>query len=1606
MIITAEIDSLEIKIESESSAAVERINSLTQALQQLKSVLASGFKAPDLSNIGEGASQAEGKVRKKYKLATKKYFSSGTEDTGAVKDVTQSYETLKDTAQTVSNMKVDGPEIDPSVMQDVEQATAVIDEFTESINDTKPIQIKDFTESFNKYPKEFNRLSKLLDSLDVKAVRANSNFTGMFKKIDKVLGTPGVDQNTITQYLKAREAVEKYAEVYDRLQNIMARTRKQMAKIGEDPSNISPDKLDAIRDAFAARQKTIQGLNHELDLAKEKAQAALKALDKPSVDMGGGDKTSAASEFSGIANAMKGTGMGQQLSQVINLVSEIENLGTASAGASGAMAGMGGAAAGAGSSIAALAGPIGVVVAALQILKQKFEENKEFLQSDRSIWTDVSFENAAGGLTNLTAALMIFNPLIKPAVYGLRSFIQPGQELAGVLGNLAESGFKKAGSALREFAASGFKKAGDAVKAFGSNVGKGFASVAGNIGSKFIKPFQSAIETVSKWKQSIGRLAFYRLINAAIRTVTEGIREGIDNLYQYSNAVGTQFAPAMNSLASSSLYLKNSLAAMAAPLIQAVAPAIDFVISKLVTLLNLIGAVFAALTGQGFFTKATKGATEFGDAVGGASGAAKELKDYMLGIDELNVINDDSGGGGGGGGAGGLDYGSMFEEVELPDWAQRIKDAIEKGDWYGAGSLLAEKLNSVLDQWDPEPWGKELGENITHGLDFALGFLRTFNFDELGGKLADAINGLGDGINFTTLGNTIGAGWNAVFNTANGFFKKIKWEQWGQNIADAINGWQDEVDWELIGETFSNGILGLLTAIDTAIQGINTDDLGRNFATALNNIDWYDIAYQALHTIIDGLKAAAEAILSFATTFDWTGTATAIANGINDAIGDMSDEEWNKIGQSISTLIKNAVGGIGTFLEKINWSQIGNSIAEILKGVSWDTLLSTAGSSLAAGFNGFISAAYEIINKADFWDKLGAGVKAGVKAFFNDFKIGDALDALGTAIGEGFNLVISAVNGLTEAGEFWSGLQTGIQTGITNFFDTVEPGEMVAAAQGLLQRILDTAIAGISALASNGDWFAELGTAIGTGINDLVANTDWTKALTNLAKLATDIITGLGNALGAIDWEAVRSAIKTAMDNIEWGPLIDAAITLFAEAFKFKAEMKLTEIDIFTKIGTELGSGLGRAIDKGLSSIPIFGWIYTTGKKVLEFMGILGEAIVAVTTGQWNQLPGIVGEAMDLINSTVNTKGIDINGAVNSALKTAGDLTSSALEAIKKTHSGALGSMETTTDTKYTNMRTLTTNRVGEMKSVVDRDFPAMQKTVTDADSKIDTDTSDTWNNVKKTIIEDTLPGVTEGLSTSFNDIKLAVQGAMSDSESTTSENMGLIKSTAEGKSEESLDAIKRNFGKVDGEINTALNTAKTNAGKQNWSSVGENLIDGVSYGVRQAAQRLINSVTSNISAAFNAAQRAARINSPSKLFRDGVGKLLGLGVAVGVEDSTPDVLASIYDLNADMQKAFTGLVASDMPMEIPVHKDITAQYAVELMGGDNGAKAITSGMKQANEDMTQRLLEAFRTVVDAINGVADRPIEVSMDGKKTMQAVEKAQRQRGANILAGGVMA
>lgn len=255
--------------------------------------------------------------------------------------------------------------------------------------------------------------------------------------------------------------------------------------------------------------------------------------------------------------------------------------------------------------------------------------------------------------------------------------------------------------------ADGARNATSAVRGFLSAIG----TRAGSEVSKFGRHLGSIAETFK-------RIAFYRFVRTVIKEITEGFKEGVNNLYQWSKLANGAFAQSMDRIATSTLYMKNSLGAMVAPIINALAPAIDWLIDKFVALLNVINQVFALLNGATSWTKAKKYPTEYAKAVAGGAGKAKEALDKLglAQIDQLTILRNSNGSGSGGGGGGsGLDYSGMFEEVS--DFNKRLQDLIGK---------MKINFNDVLFKWDnltPEDIAKKAIAGLSAFLGGAAGFI-------------------------------------------------------------------------------------------------------------------------------------------------------------------------------------------------------------------------------------------------------------------------------------------------------------------------------------------------------------------------------------------------------------------------------------------------------------------------------------------------------------------------------------------------------------------------------------------------------------------------------------------------------------------------------------------------------------------------------------------------------------------------------------------------------------------------------------------------------------------------------------------------------------------
>lgn len=85
------------------------------------------------------------------------------------------------------------------------------------------------------------------------------------------------------------------------------------------------------------------------------------------------------------------------------------------------------------------------------------------------------------------------------------------------------------------------------------------------------------------------------------------------------------------------------------------------------------------------------------------------------------------------------------------------------------------------------------------------------------------------------------------------------------------------------------------------------------------------------------------------------------------------------------------------------------------------------------------------------------------------------------------------------------------------------------------------------------------------------------------------------------------------------------------------------------------------------------------------------------------------------------------------------------------------------------------------------------------------------------------------------------------------------------------------------------------------WKAVGENIVDGIKEGVINAAKRLARAVVDAAKAALDAAKKFLGVKSPSTVFRDQVGLMIGAGMAEGIKDSSSLVDAAMGQLSKKM---------------------------------------------------------------------------------------------------------
>lgn len=280
------------------------------------------------------------------------------------------------------------------------------------------------------------------------------------------------------------------------------------------------------------------------------------------------------------------------------------------------------------------------------------------------------------------------------------------------------------------------------------------AKISGIIGGftktkRRIDSCSASTGNLSRHVSSITNLLRFSILSRAFSGVFSGLGSGFQNLAQYSDEANV----ALSGLWSALGQLQNAVAAAAAPLLEALAPALIKIIELATMAVTAIGQLFAALTGKGTVIKATNAYKDYAASLKKTGAAAK---DATLGIDELNVIQKQSGSGA----SGGLNPGDMFEEVPIEnkykDLAGKIKDFFSKlfaplkEAWNREGQFVMDSWKYALDEV------KKLVQDI--GRDF----LTMWNQEATIAMFADILHIIGDiGLVVGNLAKNFREAWNA-----------------------------------------------------------------------------------------------------------------------------------------------------------------------------------------------------------------------------------------------------------------------------------------------------------------------------------------------------------------------------------------------------------------------------------------------------------------------------------------------------------------------------------------------------------------------------------------------------------------------------------------------------------------------------------------------------------------------------------------------------------------------------------------------------------------------------------------------------------------------------
>lgn len=487
----------------------------------------------------------------------------------------------------------------------------------------------------------------------------------------------------------------------------------------------------------------------------------------------------------------------------------------------------------------------------------------------------------------------------------------------------------------------------------------------------------------------------------------------------------------------------------------------------------------------------TDDTSDLASATGDAADAAEEYKNTVLGIDELNLLNDttssSSGSSGGGSGSSGSG-GSGDWDFDLPTY-----DFLEK--------LVEQNVDSILDSFGKLD-------------DFDWVGLRTKVHTAML-AISEAFANFVDKVPWESIGRFAGEALNTVVQAINTFWYQTNkvgddglttWQRLGQNVSKGLRSFINTVEWKAIGMKLRYKMNSLLDMFSQAVHEFNSK--GKNGLTGFEEVG------QAIADYLSGV-------------FDISGKGKSIFTKVADTL----TATIKGIADVVSSGVKSLNSRVGV---NGNWFQsLGNSIGTALTSVFTDTALFTKISSAVSNFIGSensgvigtIKTALDKMNAVDkstgmnSWQSLGQNFAKSVQSIFSTNNFKNVISTASSTFKGIFSVVTTTLNDLNDSGYF-RGVGSTLASMLNGAFSEdgifTSLSKTIGAAFGSAVDLLngfDNKMGATSGATGMTGW-QELGTGIANSFNNIFSDKNVSGFTSGITKFAQGICETLKTAMG------------------------------------------------------------------------------------------------------------------------------------------------------------------------------------------------------------------------------------------------------------------------------------------------------------------------------------------------------------------------------------------------------------------------------------------------------------------------------------------------------------